>query len=81
MHGREDVGEASVGGANRGDFQYEIYSDNFGEFAASRRFAFLLHAKLVEDWDVQDVPEAGPVSGHHLALCRSQPRLDGLEPV
>lgn len=57
IHGREDVGEASVGGANRGDFQYEIYSDNFEDFAVSRRFAFLLHSKLVEDWDVQAVPK------------------------
>ena len=55
IHGREDVGEASVGGANRGDFQYEVEAGNFNNFSVSRSFAYGLHDKLTDEWTVAEV--------------------------
>ena len=58
--GREDLGEPLTAGSyDHPSFQLEPISpnDEFGPMMKSRRFAFLLHDKLVEDWTVEDVPQ------------------------
>lgn len=58
--GREDLGEPLTAGSyDHSSYTYEPISpdDEFGPMMKARRFAFILHDKLVEDWTVEDVPQ------------------------
>ena len=58
--GREDMGEPLTAGSyDHPSYTLEPVSpdDEFGPMMKARRFAFLLHDRLVEEWTVEDVPQ------------------------
>ena len=57
VFGREDGGEVFMCGPSCGHYQYQITHGEFDGFSKGRRFANGLHAKLVDEWTVTQVPE------------------------
>ena len=58
--GMEDGGEIVIGspGIDTGGFRWNVYPAFYFEFYQSaRRFANILHAKLTDEWTVQQVPK------------------------
>ena len=58
--GREIIGEPLTAGSYDHplyQIQTTVDDDYFPSMMMARRFAFLLHDRLVEDWTVEDVPE------------------------
>ena len=56
VFGREDGGEVFMCGPSCGHYQYQITHGEFDGFSKGRRFANGLHAKLVDEWTVTQVP-------------------------
>ena len=57
VFGREDGGEVFMCGPSCGHYQYQVTHGEFDGFSKSRRFANLLHEKLVDEWTVDQVPD------------------------